>query len=56
MCDSSAAIEFVQGDSVDRVFSLLDEDGEVVDPASISAVYFTCRAAKFQQQLLYDET
>lgn len=56
MCNSSAAIEIVQGDSVDRLFSFIDDAGEAVDPASISTVYFTCRAARFQQQLFYDET
>jgi len=56
MCDDTSAIEFVQGDSVDRIFLLQDEAGEAVDPTTIAAVYFTCRAAKFQQQLFYDET
>lgn len=45
MYNSSAGIKFVQGDSVERTFSLLDENGAAVDPELISAVYFTCRAA-----------
>ena len=53
-CGSSASIEFVQGDSVDRVFTLLDENDAAVDPELISAVYFTCRAAHFQCRLVYD--
>lgn len=55
MNDTSAAIEFVQGDSVDRAFTLLDDAGEAINPAWIAAVYFTCRAAQFQQELHYDE-
>ena len=44
MNDTSAAIEFV-----------LDDAGEAINPAWIAAVYFTCRAAQFQQELHYDE-
>ena len=53
-CGSSASIELVQGDSVDRVFTLLDENDAAVDPELISAVFFSCRAARFQRRLAYD--
>lgn len=53
-CGSSASIELVQGDSVDRVFTLLDENDAAVDPELISAVFFSCRAARFQRRLVYD--
>ena len=54
MYNSSASIKFVQGDSVERTFSLLDENGAAVDPELISAVYFTCCAAGLQRKLAWD--
>lgn len=54
MCESSAKIEVIQGDSVDRIFTLFDENDTPVNPDMVSAVFFTCRGVHFQQKLEYD--
>lgn len=56
MCDPSAKIDVIQGDSIDRYFALVDDADETLDPAQIAAVFFSSGDLKQQQRLTYDET
>ena len=56
MCDPSAKIDVIQGDSIDRYFALVDDADEALDPAQIAAVFFSSGDLKQQQRLTYDET
>ena len=51
---TSAKIEIIQGDSVERYFAFSDDSNAPVDPASIDSVYFTSDKISYQQKLEYD--
>lgn len=49
------AFEVIQGDTINRYFTLVDDEDKPIPAAQISAVYFSCRGVGCQKKLSYSE-